>query len=141
MTPALPPRYPWNHNGVPMNPEVEAIYKEFEELGPLEVRGRLASHVIAREDKVRHAQNWLEMKDHEERSARDAEAMALAREANSVARAANDLASSANTIAEAAAASALESANAARTNNIIATIALIAAVIAIAISIIGMFVR
>lgn len=114
-----------------MNPVVEAKYAEFEKLGPVEVRKRLASHVYG-EDNARHAENWLALKDHEAESlSRDAimtsarEANALAREANSIAREAADAAS--------------EAARAAKNNNTIATIALAISVMAIATSVIGIF--
>jgi hypothetical protein len=94
-------------------------WKEFEDLGEVEVRKRLARHIWD-EDKERLARQWLESKEWS-RSSEDSRAtVAIAKEANDLARSANDIA---------------------RSNNIIATVALIFAVIAIAISIIGLFLK
>jgi hypothetical protein len=118
----------------------ELRWKEFETLGPEEVRKRLGAHHYG-EDKERLAREWLEHQESLASIKSRERTMALAREANDLARSANTSASEANAIARNAADSAAESARALRTNNIIATLALIAAVIAMALSIIGLFLK
>jgi len=124
----------------------ETRWQEFEDLGEIEVRKRLAARLWS-EEKEALARQWIEFREARD-SSTSADSLALAREANDLARSANDLArsanisaSEANAIARRAASSASLSADAARTNNIIATLALIAAVIAIALSIIGLFLK
>jgi hypothetical protein len=115
-------------------------WNEFELLGEIEVRKRLAGHFWS-EDKDALARQWLEYLDSYGSADSRRQTLAIARDANELARSANAAALESNSIARAAADSASLSAAAARTNNIIATLALIAAAIAIALSIIGIFLK
>jgi hypothetical protein len=120
-------------------PDVHDVrWQEFETLGEVEVRKRLAAHIWS-EEKEALARQWIEWRESSNLSEDRRQILAVAKEANDLARSANDSALDANAVARRAADSASESAAAARTNNIIATLALIAAVIAMALSIIGMF--
>ena len=118
----------------------DARWQEFESLGEIEVRKRLAAHMWS-EEKEALARQWIEYRESFDSSASRANSLALAREANDLARKANSSASEANVIARESASSAKLSAKAARSSNIIATAALIAATISIALSIIGLFLK
>jgi CHASE3 domain sensor protein len=118
----------------------DARWREFDALGEIEIRKRLADHIWS-EEKDALARQWLEFRESSNSSQDRRQTLAVAKEANDLARSANASALDANAIARRAADSASESAAAARTNNIIATLALIAAAIAIALSIIGLFLK
>jgi hypothetical protein len=113
-------------------------WQEFEKLGEIEVRERLAAHIWS-EEKDALARQWLEYCESFNSSEDRLRTLAVAKDANDLARSANEAALEANSIARTASDSAKRSADAARTSNMIATLALIAAAIAIALSIIGMF--
>lgn len=103
-------------------------WQEFEELGEVEVRKRLAAHIWG-EEKEALAHQWLEFRESSNSSEVRRQTLAVAREANDLARAANNSALEANAIARDSASSAKRSAKAARNSNIIAMAALIAAII------------
>jgi hypothetical protein len=112
-------------------------WNEFEELGEIEVRKRLAAHIWS-EEKEALARQWIEFRESHESSESRANSLALAREANDLARSANVAASEANSIARASSLAAKRSADAAYTSNIIAAAALIIAIISAVLAIIAM---
>lgn len=127
--------------------DVEAFWRQLDDMGEAVVRRTLAEHRWA-EERKRAAEQWLAHQESYRATTDSAAIVEAAREANRLASAANELAEAAsalareaNSIARDASASAARSADAARTNNIIATLALIAAAIAIAISVIGVFMK
>jgi len=73
-------------------------WAEFEALGEIEVRKRLAAHYWS-EEKDALARQWLVYRESRESSESNANSLALAREANDFARSANTSASEANAIA------------------------------------------
>lgn len=123
-----------------MNEPHDTRWKEFEALGEIEVRKRLAARVWG-EEKEALAVQWLAHLESSGSSDARRRTLAVATEANDLARSANEAALEANSIARASSISANRSAEAARNSNIIATLALIAAIIAIALSIIGLILR
>ena len=118
----------------------EVRWREFETLGEVEVRKRLAQCLWG-EEKEALARQWIEWRVSLSSSDSIARTLALAREANDLALSSNEEARKANTLACDANSTARESAATARNNSIIATLALVAAIISIALSIIGLFLK